>query len=113
MLVNRSTQKYTFKRFVKPLIVVLALNYLCFHALHGERGIYALIRDEHRLTVLEKELAETQAKREAMELRVKNFRDASLDVDLLDEQLRRNMGLTKPNELVLLISPESTSRAAH
>lgn len=89
-------------RLVRPLFIVAGMFYLGYHAMHGERGLYALVREQHEKAVLEQELAKTKAEREKVELRVSHLRDGSLDLDLLDEQMRRMLGVMKPGEIVVL-----------
>jgi cell division protein FtsB len=89
-------------RLIKPLMWMFMAFYLGYHALHGERGLYALMRENHELSKLEAELKNTQSEREKMELRVSHLRDGSLDRDLLDEQMRRMMGVMKNGEMMLL-----------
>ena len=75
--------------------------YLGYHALHGERGLYALVREQHERAALKIELAQVKTEREKMELRVSHLRDNSLDRDLLDEQMRRMLGVMRPNEVMM------------
>lgn len=90
------------RRFARPLLLVFALFYLGFHTFHGERGLYALVREQQELRTLQKELKETRAKREHLEARVVRLRDGSIDLDLLDEQMRRMLGVSKPGEVMLI-----------
>ena len=83
-------------------MLVLAVFYLGFHTFHGERGLYALVREQQELRKLNKELAETHDKRVHLEARVTRLRDGSIDLDLLDEQMRRMLGVSKPGEIVML-----------
>lgn len=87
---------------MRPLLVLCAVFYLCFSALHGERGLYALLRETRELTKLEAQLVTTRAEREEVELRVKHLRPDSLDLDLLDEQMRRMLGVMRQGEVVVL-----------
>ncbi len=89
-------------RMIRPIIIVFAFFYLSYHALHGERGLSALIREQHERTTLTEQLQEKTAQRKAMELRVSHLRDGSLDLDLLDEQMRRMLGVMKPGEVVVM-----------
>lgn len=89
-------------RMIRPLIIVCGLFYLSYHSLHGERGLSALIRKQHERTSLQTELQEKTQQRETMELRVSHLRDGSLDLDLLDEQMRRMLGVMKPGEIVVM-----------
>lgn len=102
MQVRIAKQSLTPMRLARPLLWMLVAFYMGYHTLHGERGIYALLRDKRELTQLEQELAATKAQREKMELRVAHLRDGSLDRDLLDEQMRRMMGVMKKGEVVVL-----------
>lgn len=102
VLVLSRKQGLTPSRLFRPLLAVFAVFYLLFHALHGERGIYAYFRDKRQLAELQQALEKTRDEREKVELRVKHMRDGSIDADLLDEQMRRMMGVMKPGEVVLL-----------
>lgn len=89
-------------RMIRPLLFVFAIFYLSYHALHGERGLSALFREQHERAQLETELKEKRAEREGLELKVSHLRDDSLDLDLLDEQMRRMLGVMKQGEVVVM-----------
>lgn len=89
-------------RLFRSLLFVCAIVYLGYHALHGERGLYALVKEQRERGMLTEQLKQTKAQREGMERRVSHMRDGSLDLDLLDEQMRRMMGVMKPGEVVVL-----------
>ncbi|MDX2094596.1 MAG: septum formation initiator family protein [Alphaproteobacteria bacterium] len=90
-------------RLARPLLWMLVTFYIGYHMLHGERGLYALMRDRREAVRLEDDLAKTKASREAMERRVSHLRSGSLDRDLLDEQMRRMLGVMKKGEIVVLM----------
>lgn len=102
MMVYVKKQGFNRKRLMQPLMWMFVVFYMGYHMLHGERGLYALLRDRREVAALEHELASTQAERKRMELRVNHLRDGSLDRDLLDEQMRRMMGVMKKGEIILL-----------
>ena len=102
MMVRARRQVMTPGRLMKPLLLVFAVFYLLFHALHGERGLYALVKEQRQLSAVNQELEQTRAERERVELRVSHLRDNNLDLDLLDEQMRRMLGVMKPGEVVML-----------
>ena len=64
------------------------------------------MREQKELRQLHKDLAKTKAAREQMEARVTRLRDGSIDLDLLDEQMRRMLGVSAPGEIVVL-QPQS------
>ncbi len=102
MMVRTKKQPMTPTRLVMPLLWMLMAFYGGYHALHGERGLYALWRDQHALAALQTDMNATRAAREKMEMRVMHLRDSSLDRDLLDEQTRRMTGLMKRGEVMIL-----------
>lgn len=77
--------------------------YLGFHAISGERGLIALFTERHRLEALKVELAEVTAQRESLERKVRGLSDKSLDLDLLDEQARRILGMAGKSEVVYFL----------
>lgn len=97
-----SQSRMLVRRFAQPIGLVCILFYLGFHTFHGERGLYALFREKKELQLLEKELTETRVKRQQLESKVTRLRDGSIDLDLLDEQMRRMLGVSKPGEIVVL-----------
>ncbi len=102
MLVRITKQSKSPTRVIQPLMWLLLTFYIGYHALHGERGLYALMRERHELAALKTEYQSTKTDREKTEIRVTHLRDESLDRDLLDEQMRRMMGMMKKNEVMLL-----------
>jgi cell division protein FtsB len=95
-------QRIAPRRFAGPLLLMALVFYFVFHALNGERGIYALLKEQRKLDVLQAQLADATAQRKAMELRVRGLSSASIDPDMLDEQARRELGYTGPGEQVIL-----------
>ena len=87
---------------VKPMLIGFAMFYLCFHVFNGERGLVALWREQGEQVHLEQELARVTEARIALERRVMGLRTSSLDRDLLDEQLRRMLGMQAQGEFVIL-----------
>ena len=102
MMVRVKRQSMTPMRLMRPLLWMLVAFYMGYHTLHGERGLFALMRDRHEVAQLTTELQETKSSREMMERRVSHLRDSSLDRDLLDEQMRRMLGVMKKGEIVVL-----------
>jgi len=89
------------KPLIGPLALVIAVFYFTFHALSGERGIYALLKEERKLEVIKSELKNVTAQRAELEHRVRLLSDGSLDLDLLDEQSRAILGNAGEGEVVV------------
>jgi cell division protein FtsB len=82
-------------------LLSFAIFYLTFHALSGERGIYALLKEDRKLEVLQAELKTVEAQRNELGHRVKLMSSGSLDLDLLDEQARSMLGVSGKDELMI------------
>lgn len=52
---------------------------------------------------MQEELAKAIAKREALDKKVKLLSNASLDLDMLDEQARSVLGIAGKNEVVIFL----------
>lgn len=90
---------------VKPVLLAFGFVYIGFHVMHGERGLYAWFKQTRFQDSLSAELRQIRAEREALEHRVAHLRDASIDMDLLDEQTRRMLGNVGEGEQIILLNP--------
>ena len=95
------------KRAFGPLLCVLILFYLGFHTVSGDRGVFALFTETHRLAALKEELALVTAQREALDKKVHLLSDNSLDLDMLDEEARATLGMVGKNEAVIFLDKDS------
>lgn len=87
----------------KPMLAVLVLFYLGFHAVSGERGVVALFKENRKLAQLKLELADVQQERAALDKKVLGLSSNSLDLDLLDERARLVLGMAGKNEVVYFL----------
>lgn len=95
------------------LLLLLIMFYLVFHAVSGERGVLALFTETRKLDEVKAELARVKAQHDQMEHKVHLLSDSSLDLDLLDEQVRRVLGMANKNEVVYFSDDaDSTKKAA-
>jgi len=88
-------------KLLLPLMMVFFVFYLVFNALSGERGIYALLKEERRLESLKKELQTVSDERKDMETRVRLMSAGSLDRDMLDEQARLILNSAGEDEVIV------------
>lgn len=93
-------------RAVGPLCCVLILFYLGFHAVSGERGVFALFKETRKLEQLTADLNAIRAKHASLEKKIKLMSNSSLDLDMLDEQARNVLGLAGKDEVVLFTAPK-------
>lgn len=98
---------------VGPLLLAIGIFYFTFHALSGERGIYALLKENRKLELLKTELGDIAVKRKDMEHRVRLMSDGSLDLDLLDEQARIILNDADEHEVVVPITAPASPNTPH
>jgi cell division protein FtsB len=83
-------------------VIVIGLTcYLTFAALQGEYGLFQLFRVGAQETRLQAELATLQAERARIAHKTAQLSPQSLDLELLDEQARKVLGLARPDELLI------------
>ena len=90
-------------RLIVPAVSALFLSYFGFHAYHGEFGIYSKYRYEARAVELRAELDAIRAKRMELERRVQLLQDGTLEKDMLDEQARRALGMSRADEVTIML----------
>ena len=90
---------------IKSVLFALAVTYLIFNALNGERGLYAYLQQIHSRELTQTELEKVRSERETLENKVQHMRDGSLDLDLLDEQMRRTLGVMGGDEVMVITEP--------
>ena len=89
-------------RLIVPAVSALFLAYFGFHAYHGEFGIDSKYLYEAQAVELQARLDAVKAQRVGMERRVQLLQDGTLEKDMLDEQARRALNLSKPDEIVIM-----------
>lgn len=96
---HRKPSKLRF--LVIPILCCGALAYFVYHANNGTYGLKAKEGYEARVAELKQEVALLDAKVTVLEHRTSLLRDGTLEQDIIDEQARRMLGLTRPNEIVI------------
>jgi|TARA_B110000495_G_scaffold145865_1_gene128749 cell division protein FtsB len=76
-------------------------TYFTFAAVQGDYGLFRRAEITEKTRLLTKELAETKTEVARMENLTRRLSDRFLDLDLLDEQSRRILGVIRPDEIVI------------
>ena len=92
------------RHIVVPSLGAFAVGYFLVHTIDGDRGILAWISIRQQIQHAEATLAATSAERRKLESHVAMMRRSALDPDMLDEQVRRILGLVGPKEIVIFES---------
>lgn len=106
-MLTRQYKKRRTGAVILPLTAVAFLTYFGFHAWHGEFGINSSYELVERKARLETRLAELKTERRRLEARVMLMQDGSIEKDMLDEQARRALSLTKSDEITIIRSNAS------
>jgi cell division protein FtsB len=86
---------------VFAVVVIALMAYLAFAALQGEHGLFRLFQAEAQEERLRSELVALRAEREAIENKTDRLSTGSIDLDLLDEQARKTLGLGRADEVLI------------
>jgi cell division protein FtsB len=82
-------------------VTIALMAYLTFAALQGEHGLFRLFQVEAQEKRLRAELDALRAERAAVENKTRRLSTETLDLDLLDEQARKTLGLGRPDEILI------------
>jgi cell division protein FtsB len=82
----------------------MVIAYFVFHAISGDLGLFAMFRFSKELVLVQEQLDQVRSERARLELHVNRLRPESLDLDLLDEQARKILGLADASERVVMIN---------
>lgn len=84
-----------------PLLGACLTAYFVYHAIHGDRGIYAWLRINQELKIANAEATSLQGERQALERRITSLSSTSLDLDMLDERARVMLNFAHPDDLII------------
>ena len=84
-----------------PLLGVCLLIYFVYHIFQGERGLFAWIRIQQKISEDEVILTNLQSQREILERQVHLLRPDNLDPDMLEERARLILNFARPDEVII------------
>lgn len=99
---TRQHKKRNTGALIVPAIAAAFLSYFGFHAFQGDYGIYAKYQLEEQVASKQAELDTIMAERGKLERRVQLLHDGTLEKDMLDEQARRALNLSRSDELIIM-----------
>jgi len=101
MIVLREMRRRA-KVLIGPVLGLALTGYFAYHLIEGDRGLRAWMRITQELRQAKSNLADVAAERAALDRRVANMRPDHLDPDLLETQVRRNLDVAAPDEIVII-----------
>lgn len=97
--------KRRLRQVVLPLLGACLTAYFVYHAIHGDRGIYAWLRINQELKAANAQATSLQAERLALERRITLLSSTSLDLDMLEERARVMLNFAHPDDLIIFLDP--------
>jgi cell division protein FtsB len=95
---------------IATLGLVCLVGYFLYHTVEGERGWVAKMHLQGEVEKAQRTLDALQKEQKDLEHRVHLMRPESMDPDLLDEESRKTLNYSKPNEIIIL-TPQDKSPA--
>jgi cell division protein FtsB len=92
------------RNMIGPMLGCLLVGYFVYHSIQGDRGILAWQRLDQLIVEAEVLRGSLDVRREGLERRVRMLRPESLDADMVEEQGRRLLNFSHPDDVVLLPS---------
>jgi cell division protein FtsB len=102
MNVNMRNLQRLSQKALAPFMVFCVMGYFIYHSIQGDRGILAWMQLQDRLLHVQSTLKEITQAREELEEKVQDLRPESINRDLLDQQVRLQLGYTRPDEIIIL-----------
>tara|TARA_A100001011_G_C13855186_1_gene652581 strand:- start:123 stop:410 length:288 start_codon:yes stop_codon:yes gene_type:complete len=87
--------------FLPVVLTALLSVYFSYSALNGQYGLFNQFNLKAQENVLVTELKAIELKNSILEKRVLRLSNKYLDLDLLDQQARKFLGLAKSNEIII------------
>jgi cell division protein FtsB len=89
------------RQIVVPIFAAVISGYFAFHAVHGDRGVFAYAELSERVRDAQVKLAEVRGQREAMQSDVRLLQRESLDLNLLEERVRAVLNYVDDDDLLI------------
>lgn len=98
--------------FIGPLLGITFTAYFVYHTIEGDRGLLAAREITQQLHAATEQLQTVQSERDALAHKVAGLNPNHVDPDLLDQQIRQQLELVSPGEIVVLPRKDSAKEPA-
>ncbi|MFT6331897.1 MAG: cell division protein FtsB [Lentimonas sp.] len=93
--------KITKQIFISASIALALVIYFFYYTVFGEKGVIKYFSLQKELQHKNQTMGSLQNKMQNKQNMVDGMNSQSLDLDLLDEESRKNLGYAKKNEIVI------------
>jgi len=92
---------------VGPVIGACILGYFAYHAVHGQRGLFALMALEKKVITANIEAKKIKETLKTWENRVALLHPSKIDPDMLEERVREMLNFGHINDVVFIIQDKN------
>ncbi len=86
-----------------PTAIALVGSYFAYHVVQGEHGLISYIKLRSQISEATYVSREISTERQRLENDVALLRPDNLDLDMLEEAVRRQLNFNHPDEIVILL----------
>ena len=86
------------------LITFFIFLYLVYFLVYGQRGLLQYIHLSKQNQEYKETLAQLTSENQYMSNQIKKLQPNTVDLDFLDEQVRKNLGFIDKNEIVIILN---------
>ena len=90
-----------FQKVSSIIFILLLILYVLYHLYTGNYGFKSYITKQNRINQKNIEFTKIENDVEDIKNKIENLQDDNLDADLLDEEIRKNTGYAKKNEIII------------
>ena len=89
--------------YLSFLVTFFIFIYLVYFLIYGQRGLLQYFYLSKQNQEYNETLAQLNSENQHMSNRIKKLQPNTLDLDFLDEQVRKKIGLIEKNEIVIIL----------
>ena len=89
------------RQIVVPIFAAVISGYFAYHAVLGDRGVFAYADLSEEVRDAQIRLAEVRGQREALQSDVERLQRESLDLNLLEERVRAVLNYVDDNDVLI------------
>ena len=90
--------------YLSFLITFFISIYLIYFLIYGQRGMLTYFYLKNQNIQYQQSLNNLEAENKYIEDRIKRLQPNTVDLDYLDEQVRKKLGLVDKNEIVIILN---------
>ena len=100
-MLERGVHQLKLGKILKIAAILLIFSYVLYHIVYGDRGVISLLQYTGKYQKTLSELEAAKLERQKLQHKVGLLKTDSIDVDLLEEQAKRSLSVSRENEIMI------------